>query len=30
VHAVGAAIAGLQVHPLVDITRQDDLSLETV
>uniref|UniRef100_UPI00195C75E9 DUF1659 domain-containing protein n=1 Tax=Desulforadius tongensis TaxID=1216062 RepID=UPI00195C75E9 len=29
VYAVGAAIAGLQVHPLVEITRQDDLRLET-
>ena len=30
VHTVGQAIAGLQVHPLVEITRQDDLRLETV
>lgn len=29
VHVVGAALAGLQVHPLVEITRQDDLRLET-
>jgi hypothetical protein len=30
VHAVGRAIAGLQVHPLVEVTRQDDLRLESV
>jgi len=30
VYDVGQAIAGLQQHPLVDITRQDDLSLATV
>lgn len=30
VHIVGQAIAGLQVHPLVEIIRQDDLRLESV
>ncbi|MFA7468532.1 MAG: DUF1659 domain-containing protein [Desulfotomaculaceae bacterium] len=30
VHAVGEAIAGLQLHPLVEITRQDDLRLASV
>jgi len=30
VYTVGQAIAGLQVHPPVDITRQDDLRLEPV
>ncbi|MFA7467908.1 MAG: DUF1659 domain-containing protein [Desulfotomaculaceae bacterium] len=30
VHTVGEAIAGLQMHPLVEVTRQDDLRLESV
>ena len=30
VHAVAQAIASLQVHPLVEVIRQDDFRLEVI